>query len=171
MGIGLSHAFHFSRRRRLITAISLFTLGCGADGSANLGPSEALLSGNLDEGRGRVVLVRDASAPELPADPLTIGGVSFEGDTIEIEVSFGGGCAEHRLQLVAETTWMESYPVQVFARVTHDAHNDPCDAVLHGTLRFDLTPLRRMYQRSYQTATGKIALQIAGATGVPVYAF
>lgn len=171
MGIGLFHALYFSRQRRLITTILLFGLGCGTDGSAGLGPSEALLSDDLDEGRGRVVLVRDASARGLPSDPITIGEVSFDGDTIQIEVSFGGGCAEHRLQLVAETTWMESWPVQVFARVTHDANDDPCDAVLQGTLRFDLSPLKRMYQQAYQTPTGKIALQIAGATGVPVYEF
>ena len=171
MGTGLFHASLLGRWRRLVTACSLFVLGCGADGSANLGPSEVLLSDNLDEGRGRVVLVGDAHAPGLPSDPITIGAVSFDGDTIQIEVAFGGGCGDHRLHLLAETTWMESWPVQVHARVAHDANDDPCDAVLQGTLRFDLTPLKRMYQQAYQTATGKIALQLAGATGVPVYEF
>lgn len=171
MGTGRFHAIVFGRQRRLVTAIALFALGCGTDGSANLGPSEALLSDDMDEGRGRVVLVADASAPAWPSDPITIGDVSFEGDTIQIEVSFGGGCRDHRLQLIAETTWAESYPVQVGARVAHEANDDPCDAVLHGTLRFDLSPLKRMYQAAYQTRTGKISLRLAGATNVPVYEF
>lgn len=158
-------------RRRLATAATLVALGCGTDGSTGLGPSDALLSDNLDEGRGRVILVRDAHAPGLPSDPVTIGSVSFDGDTIVIDVSFGGGCAEHRLQLLAETTWMESWPVQIHARVAHDANDDPCDAVLQGTLRFDLGPLKRMYQASYQTVSGKIALRLAGATSAPVYEF
>ncbi|HSA54651.1 MAG TPA: hypothetical protein VLE53_03055 [Gemmatimonadaceae bacterium] len=171
MGTGLFRITHGGYHRPLVTAVSLFVLGCGTDGSTPLGPTGALLSDHLDEGRGRVVLVPDAHAPGWPSDPLTIGEVSIAGDTIRIGVSFGGGCREHRLQLLAETTWMESNPVQVHARVAHDAGGDACEALIHGTLHFDLAPLRRMYQAAYQTTTGRIWLRLAGAEGVIVYEF
>lgn len=171
MGTGLSHWRDVTFRHTVVAAVTLALLGCGTDGPTSLGPTEALLSDDLDEGRGRVVLVPDANDASLPRDPVNIGAVSIEGDTIQIRVAFGGGCAEHRLRLLVETTWMESYPVQVPARLAHDANDDACDAVINGTLRFDLSPLKRMYQAAYQTASGKISLRLAGAEGVPVYEF
>jgi hypothetical protein len=97
--------------------------------------------------------------------------VTIEGDSIRIGVSFGGGCAEHQLQLIADVVWAESYPVQVGARLAHEDNDDACDGLITGSLSFDLSPLKRVYQASYQSRTGKIALRLEGAPSVPVYEF
>ena len=156
-------------RRLTVAALALAACGTGDDGG--LGPVPAVLSSATGQGRGSIVLVRDLRDPQWPADPVTISDVAIEGDTIRLDVSFGGGCAEHHLQLIADVVWAESYPVQVGARLAHENNDDACDALIAGTLSFDLSPLKRAYQASYQSPTGKIALRLEGAPSVPVYEF
>jgi hypothetical protein len=123
------------------------------------------------EVRGQVLLVDGINSPAWADDPLTITSATIEGDTLHLVVTYGGGCMRHALQLIAETSWMESYPVQVRARVAHNAGGDPCEALVQRVLRFDLGPLKREYQRSYQTATGRIVLRLGGSGGPVEYAF
>lgn len=40
---------------------------------------------------------------------------------------------------------------------------DPCDAIMAGTVRFDLRPLAQACRRAYQSASGTIALRLADA--------
>jgi hypothetical protein len=72
-----------------------------------------------------------------------------EGDTLSLDVQYGGGCAEHRFALLVDPAFMESQPVQVVARLAHDAGGDMCRALLTRTLRFDLTRLRQRYVAAY----------------------
>jgi hypothetical protein len=100
-----------------------------------------------------------------------VGAVQIDGDSIRVAVSFGGGCRGHAVQLISETTWMESYPVQVNARLAHNSNADPCDALIGGSLHFDLSPLRERFRQSYNSTSGRIQLRLAGAASVPVYVF
>jgi hypothetical protein len=85
-------------------------------------------------------------------DTYSLGEVTVEGLTLSADVSYGGGCADHRMDLVIWGGWMESYPVQVNALITHDGANDPCDSVVSETRRFNLYPLAVAYDRSYGAA-------------------
>ena len=98
-----------------------------------------------------VMVVQDSSLEDWPRDPYTLGEVSFDGTRIRADVSYGGGCAEHRMDFVVFGGWMESFPVQVNALITHDGADDPCDSVVSETRVFDVYPLAVAYAQSYGT--------------------
>jgi hypothetical protein len=91
----------------------------------------------------------------------------LKGDSLVLAVSFGGGCREHTFLLLADAMWMESYPVQTGVRLAHESNNDPCDAMLSRTLKFDLIPLKVAYTKSYGPAPGIIRIHV-GASGASV---
>jgi hypothetical protein len=94
-----------------------------------------------------------------------------KGDSLELSVSFGGGCREHAFALLSDGAWMESYPVQLGVRLAHDAKGDVCKALLSRVLRFDLSPLRAAYNDSYHAASGIIRLNVRGAPASATYAW
>ena len=97
-----------------------------------------------------IVVAPETSPEKWPADFLMdVDSVRLEGDRLEFRVSFGGGCATHDFKLVAFGGWMESYPVQVKAFLSHDGKDDPCDAIVTRALSFDLRPLKLAYEESY----------------------
>jgi hypothetical protein len=100
--------------------------------------------------RSLPVIVAQSTTPEdWPRDPFSLGEVTFDGTTIRAEVTYGGGCAEHRMDFVVWGGWMESFPVQVNALITHDGDDDPCDSVVSETRRFDVYPLAVAYAEAY----------------------
>jgi len=102
---------------------------------------------------GSPIVVDWTSSPDdWPLDPLGLREHALDGGALSLEVEHGGGCTTHDYALVAWGGWMESFPVQVDVLLTHDDHDDPCDALVRRTLRFDLTPLRDEYFRSYPTS-------------------
>lgn len=124
-----------------------------------------------DTWAGQVIITPNADASYWPSDPVTIQGFAMKGDSLELTVSFGGGCRDHAFLLLSDAAWMESYPVQVGVRLAHDAKGDNCKALVARVLRFDLTPLKAAYNASYQTSSGIMRLNIRGASASPTYAW
>lgn len=154
--------------RRLVVGAALMA-GC-ADPTANdLAQGIGSWSGN--EWTSRVIITGDPNDSQWPADPVTIHSAVIKGDSLELSVSYGGGCRDHWFALLANGAWMESYPVQTGIRLAHDAKGDGCKALLTRTLRFDLEPLKAAYASSYQAATGIIRLNLAGATASITYSW
>jgi hypothetical protein len=117
----------------------------------------------LRQGIPPLVLSQEKGLSGFAADPLQIRGASADGSVLLVDVSYGGGCAAHDLDAVAWTGWMESHPVQVGVAVAHDAHGDACKALVNRSLRFDLEPLRKAYQRAYGAAPATLVLRIQAA--------
>ena len=63
----------------------------------------------------------------------------MDGDTIEVEVSYGGGCAEHEheFELCWNGDWLRTSPPQAPLSLGHNAHGDMCMAYFYETLRFN----------------------------------
>jgi hypothetical protein len=95
-----------------------------------------------------------------PSDPLTVEQVRIDGPILSLVASYGGGCEQHAIDVVAWNGWLESFPVQVGAIVAHDAHGDPCDAFVSGPRQFDLTPLRTAYEASYGPGAATIVINL-----------
>jgi hypothetical protein len=55
--------------------------------------------------------------------------------------------------------FMESYPVQANLYLRHDAHDDPCDAIVTDSAEFDLGPIIGLYKQMYG-ASGQINLNL-----------
>jgi hypothetical protein len=142
-----------SLRAVTMTLMMLALSGCG--GSNPLQPYSILFS-ELTSG----------SEPTLSLDPAEITSARIEGDRLYVDVTFGGGCAEHIFSLVRPTeVWRESDPVQTDLRLTHDAKGDRCLALLNQPLSFDLSPLKAAFYSSYPGTSGVIDISLHEPTG------
>jgi len=108
-----------------------------------------------------LLVPRDDPRP-WPADPWTYLAHRVNGDTLVLDIQYGGGCAEHRFALLIDPAVMESQPVQGVARLAHDAGGDMCRALLTRTLRFDLSNLRQRYGAAYGGSGGTVLIGLAG---------
>lgn len=117
----------------------------------------------LRQGIPPLIVSQEEGLSGFVTDPLQVQAARAEGSLLLVDVSYRGGCVAHDLDAVAWTGWMESYPVQVGVAVTHDGHGDACKALVSRSLRFDLEPLRKAYQRAYGNAPGTLVLRIQAA--------
>lgn len=146
----------------VIGALLLVT-GCG--GSGQLGPLDPLdtyLTTSLQAGVPPALLVANDDPRPWPMDPWTYRSHALSGDTLTVSIQYGGGCRVHRFALLVDPAFRESHPVQVSARLAHDADGDLCRALISEDLRFDLGPLRRYYQEAYGAGPGVITLVFEG---------
>jgi hypothetical protein len=91
----------------------------------------------------------DTRDTDWPRDPYRLGQVDVDGLVLTAHLTYGGGCAQHRMDLVLWGGWMESFPVQINALISHDDSDDPCDAVVTEERSFALLPLREAYEEAY----------------------
>lgn len=153
---------------RLVTLCYVMIIILACSGTTEPGVPNGYWSAN-DTWAGQVLITPNINAPYWPSDQLTIREFTIRGDSLELAVSFGGGCRDHTFILLSDAAWMESYPVQVAVKLAHDANGDNCKALLSRVLRFDLTPLRNAYTASYQATTGIMKLNIRGTSASPEY--
>lgn len=108
------------------------------------------------------------SRETVRTDPATIVSADVRGDRLRLEVTFGGGCAEHSFALYRENGFLESVPVQLRLLLAHDANGDNCRALLHRELEFDLGSVREAYREAYGGPGGTVLLRIhAPGAGEP----
>ena len=96
-------------------------------------------------------------------DAYVINTATIEVDTLHINVSYTGGCETHAFTLVAEPRFLESFPVQLRVSLAHNANSDTCQDSLTEDYIFDLTPIKEVYQKGYQTDEGTIILRLKDA--------
>jgi hypothetical protein len=92
-------------------------------------------------------------------DNFDLQNTALDNGKLYLTISYGGGCGSPLYELVATPTFMESNPVQVGIMLSF-TDNDPCRALVTKQLCFDLTPLGKLYEKSYQTGHGTIHLRI-----------
>jgi len=98
-----------------------------------------------------ILIYPDQNDIPLHEDPAGINDVALEGDSLMLVAESGGGCEVHDYALFGCHCFMESFPVQTNVFLSHDDHDDPCDAIVIDTLRFDLTPLKDVFLTYYPT--------------------
>lgn len=81
----------------------------------------------------------------------------IDGDFLNLQLRYGGGCGEHDVSLYVSSSFMESFPVQVDVILVHNSH-DRCKALISAQHSIDLAGLREHYRRSYQTQGGSIVV-------------
>ncbi|MGQ0539427.1 MAG: hypothetical protein ACT4R6_10800 [Gemmatimonadaceae bacterium] len=111
---------------------------------------------------GLVAFVQDVNDRAWPHDTLTIESATVSADTLAVTVRFGGGCRKHRFALLLGTAFMESHPVQIQARLAHDAAGDLCRALITESLKFDLTRLKQRYRASYGSGAAAVIMNLVG---------
>ena len=158
-------------------SVSIFFIGCqqlddqmktGLDDPVSVSvdhvnPDEIFYTGT--------VFIGDAGN-RFGTDEYALNSATITDDTLNISVSYSGGCEAHQFTLVASDAFLESFPVQLHASIAHNANGDTCEAYPTENYRFDLTPIKTMYQKAYRQEAGTIVLRLKDAPdGELVYEF
>ncbi|MES2642689.1 MAG: hypothetical protein V4850_24615 [Myxococcota bacterium] len=147
-------------------ALPLFALalaGCpGALGP--LGPAPAAFS-----------TCRTADGHDFEIADVDTGGppAFIEGDTLSVDVVYGGGCQDHTfVPCWPSGAFVESGElVQVSLELWHGGLQDNCDALRHETLQLDLTPLKTAWQELHGEGAASLSISLAGTSESLVYSF
>jgi hypothetical protein len=75
------------------------------------------------------------------ADPITINNLSIVDDCLHIYVSYSGGCEIHSFEIFNHV-FCGTPPITAFLMLDHNDMDDPCDAIVQQTLKFDLSSLQ-----------------------------
>lgn len=103
------------------------------------------------------------STADRQSDPFALNSAEISGNTLTISVSFSGGCRNHVFVLTAARFFLESSPVQLPMVLTHEDHDDPCEAYPTENRRFDLTPIKERYRMAYGQDSGSVRLLLRPA--------
>ncbi|ATB41699.1 hypothetical protein CYFUS_007169 [Cystobacter fuscus] len=122
------------------------------------------------------IIIDDAAGDGKPllssgGAPVEITGVSVEGDFLELELSYEGGCEEHSFWLEWDRLFLESAPVQTRVVLGHEGRNDGCKTPVSDKRRFDLTPLKEEWRRGYRQTEGSMSILVEGAPRSLLYTF
>ena len=107
------------------------------------------------------IIIDDNYYKNAPRDPFMFNSVKLRKDLLFLNVSYGGGCEVHKFVLIA-TSFMESYPVQVNIVLSHEDHDDPCDAWITEKMVFNLFPLKKAWKEQYNKNSGTIIINLQG---------
>jgi len=111
------------------------------------------------------------SSPPIafPKDSYELDSIGIDGDVVNLYVHYSGGCTVHDFELImTPAAFLESEPVQANLYLSHESHNDPCDAWLGGVLSFDLRPVAHHYELAYGQP-GAIVLNVHNLSDSPPY--
>jgi hypothetical protein len=136
----------------------------GCDKNGNEGTTDNLLVIDMviaiPLDTNRVILSNGFDSSSVIMDSYTVNYAEFDSDTLNIEVTYGGGCKEHQFLLIAWNYFLESYPVRANLLLSHNANGDACEALITSKLSFDMTPLKQEYSKLYRGENGSIILVI-----------
>ncbi|RKU14262.1 hypothetical protein C6502_01330 [Candidatus Poribacteria bacterium] len=110
-------------------------------------------------------VIIDDSTNAWDSDEFVLQQAVITNDSLDVTVSYSGGCQDHIFNLVSSGMFLESDPVQMPLVLIHNANNDRCEAWITEDHSFDLTPIKELYQDAYHQSTGiiNILLKDAGA--------
>ena len=77
----------------------------------------------------------------LARDPIYLQDAFVDGNCLQIELSYSGGCEEHTIDLALMHPWINGSTSIPTFEIRHNANGDMCNALFTKQLRFDLTPL------------------------------
>ena len=158
-------------------SLVLLTLGCEhVQNSMKADPDDKTVSISVDDVdpvdiplTGMVVI--GGSVNRFGNDDFALNSASITEDTLEISVSYSGGCKEHKFTLIVSEEFLESFPVQLHASLAHNGMGDSCEAYPTEIYHFDLTPIKTMYQEAYRVEEGTIVLRLKDSPNELAYTF
>lgn len=117
--------------------------------------------------------VSEVSQPIVVHNTVTQLPSSSDATLLDSEISQNvahltlehGGCpgANYRFELHVAPPFMESWPLQINARLTQQKQSEAdCMALMRTDLSIDLLPLKNLYYMNYNSDTGEIFIPYAG---------
>ena len=112
------------------------------------------------------IVLSTQSQESFQRDPFRLLGARINGDGLEIQVEYGGGCRIHAFQITAHpSTFLESEPIQVDVHVSHQSNDDLCKALIRERRTFSLKPLKEAFQEIYPSRV-QLMLNVHGFKGL-----
>lgn len=149
----------------LLWSSAIALVGCGSPQDGN-GTSSA--SETAPGTREEPVVVSTSCQDDLPKDAFQLTSAKLDGELLVLDVSFGGGCKTHEFHACWDGQFAESFPVQTWIRLHHDANDDNCRALVPKTLHVDVSPIVRGYQSSYGSS-GPIVMHVRDTSASVTY--
>lgn len=112
----------------LITAIMT---NCGNDDDNQSSPLN----------NANAIRIDDDLFSNAPNDEFKINAVTITGNNLKLTIDYGGGCGEIYYDLITESGYIETDPIQKNMRLAFD-DQDNCEALLELELSFDLTAIQ-----------------------------
>lgn len=176
-----------------LIALALFATGCLSNEDANqaiaddldqavaqdLDQADSMTSDGVKQGddspakptKGGIKVVADKKIPKKSA-PFEIGKPRFKGDTLLLDVEYGGGCQDHVFTLYWDDRFKENVPLSASLVLIHNDNRDECEAWLSETLEFDLTLIKKSFLAGYPTNVDReVMLKITGLKDEISYKF
>lgn len=100
--------------------------------------SESLQNHDVSMVADSAVQIGGYTNEDLRGDLFALNSARFEGQFLEMSVSFSGGCNEHDYSFFVSETVLLSDPPQLSMFVVHDDRDDFCDAYLTETISTDM---------------------------------
>ena len=149
-----------------------FAIGCQQDLNKDVTSLHSVNGVAVEEEPYVGDLIIAGAGEQFTSDSFVLNNAVITDDALIINVSYSGGCKDHQFTLVVSESFLESLPVQLSAYVAHDANEDTCEAWPTEEYYFDLTPIKDLYQESYQQKAGTIVLHLKDAPNTElVYEF
>ncbi|HWN71215.1 MAG TPA: hypothetical protein VNM90_26440 [Haliangium sp.] len=138
----------------MAASVAIAAPGCG-------GPQSGTGGDEQPPGTREDPIVLTASCPsDLPGDPYQLTSATLDGELLELELQYPGGCRAHRFVACwPENTFAESFPVQTWLALYHDAGGDTCEALAMDTRYVDISAILTAYQQAYG-GSGPIVMHV-----------
>jgi hypothetical protein len=110
--------------------------------------------GNNSKAQVKQLIIDDIA--KYPRDPVEIKDARIVGDSLTMLVSYGGGCKTHDFKVISSGAIMKSMPPQMNIVLSHDAHDDMCEALLTHDVTVGLHAIK------HYATSGGIVLHLEG---------
>ncbi|MEW6194169.1 MAG: hypothetical protein AB1521_03315 [Bacteroidota bacterium] len=114
-----------------------------------------------------VNLIDGSNTSVINKDILNINSAAIDKNEITFNISYSGGCEDHKIDLYALKEIEKSNPAQVTLLLSHNSNNDMCEAYITQNALFDLTELKNYLINSHGIKD-KVLLIIHDPSGKPI---
>lgn len=119
------------------------------------------LKDNMPRDIEEVILLDTDDLENLEMDVYFIEEITIQGDILNIIISYTGGCEKHYFKLVTSSNFtIVNQICRSRLILSHDANGDMCKRIVEEHLYYDLSPLKKRYQKTYQSRSGILFLLI-----------
>jgi len=127
-----------------LLGVSFLFTQCCKKKSATSTPVESEVAplGAVKEKELKTISIDPEYAGPHASDAFTMVSQKISGDSLLLEVQYGGGCKEHIFDMHTNLVWMKSMPPQLNLWLEHENNDDLCRALVTETLVFDLKNCR-----------------------------
>ena len=100
-------------------------------------------SGSSTTAQSSKVLIVEQNTDKYPMDPVQIRDARIIGDSLTMLVAYSGGCKPHDFKAVWNGAMMKSMPPQINVILSHNSHDDMCEALITQDVTVSLEPLKQ----------------------------